>query len=119
MRTLLQPYFLFFTLIASTIYLFQITYTKTPSFINNFTNDLICLPLVLTICLFVVRLIKKDSNIVLNTYEIVSVFLLYSILFEVVFPVLYLRYTSDIWDVFMYFIGSIIFYIFWNKPLNK
>jgi len=119
MKTLLQPYFLILISLSSTIYLFQVTSVIIPSIINNFFNDLVCLPLVLTICLFVVRSLLKNPFYILNKYEITSVFLLYSILFEFILPKFNDRYTSDYWDILMYFTGSLIFYLFWNKPLNN
>lgn len=118
MKTLLQPYFLILLSLSSTVYLFQITSTKIPQVVNNYFNDLVCLPIVLTICLCSVRIIKRNNIIALNSYEVVSVFILYSILFELVFPTFLERYTCDYWDILMYFLGSCIFYILWNKPIT-
>jgi hypothetical protein len=118
MKTILQPYFITITCMAATVYLFQIAAVPIPPLVNNYLNDLLCLPIVLTICLTVIRIIKVEKSFTLSNFEILSMFILYSILFEIIFPRNYPRYTADIWDVILYGIGAICFRIFWNKPLK-
>lgn len=118
MKSLLQPYFIIITCMAATVYLFQITAVPIPPLVNNYLNDLLCLPIVLTICLVIARIIKQEKSLTLSNFEIFSLFMLYSILFEIIFPRYYPRYTADFWDVILYGFGVICFRIFWNKPLK-
>ncbi|WP_156101207.1 hypothetical protein [Salegentibacter sp. Hel_I_6] len=74
------------------------------------------MPIVLSICLFAVQYLKKDKNIRLNLITVFSVFLMYTIYFEVVLPPLHWRYTADIFDVFLYLIGSGLFYLLQKLP---
>ncbi|MFN4198523.1 MAG: hypothetical protein ACK4FS_05800, partial [Flavobacterium sp.] len=99
MKSLLQPYFIIITCMAASVYLFQITGVPIPPLVNNYFNDLLCLPIVLTICLAVIRILKEDKSLTLTNFEILSMFILYSVLFEIIFPRSHPRYTADIWDV--------------------
>lgn len=81
-----------------------------PRWIRFYVNDFLCMPIVLTICFEVVHLIKRDSNIRLSLFSILSLTVLYSLYFEVYLPKVTLRYTADILDVLMYLSGSLLFY---------
>lgn len=81
-----------------------------PRWIRFYVNDFICMPIVLTICLKAVHLLKKDTVIRLSLFPILSLTLIYSIYFEMYLPTVEPRYTADILDVLMYFSGSLLFY---------
>ncbi|SFF74015.1 hypothetical protein SAMN04488033_10740 [Salegentibacter agarivorans] len=68
------------------------------------------MPIVLSICLYTVQLLKKDKTLRLNLITVLSVFVMYAIYFEVILPPLHWRYTADIIDVLLYLIGSFLFY---------
>lgn len=87
-----------------------------PGFIRFHLADLLCRPVVLSICLIAVRIIKNDPNIRLSAYSIFSLFVFYSVYFELLMPEIHQRYTADPLDVLMYFFGSLIFYIVQKEP---
>lgn len=78
-------------------------------------NDFLTIPIVATICLHGVWLLKKDYTIRLNIFTISSLVVLYSIAFEYYLPQQSYRYTGDIWDVVCYFLGGIVFYFLQKK----
>lgn len=80
------------------------------NWIFHYLNDFLTIPIVATICLHGVWLLKKDYTIRLNIFTILSLVVLYSIAFEYYLPKQSYRYTGDIWDVVCYFLGGIVFY---------
>lgn len=81
-----------------------------PSWLKNYLNDLLCMPIILTICLIGVRFIKKDKTIRISLFSALSLATFYSLYFEVILPLIMERYTADIYDVFLYFSGALLFY---------
>lgn len=81
-----------------------------PNWVFNHLNDFLAIPIVATICLHGVWLIKKDNTIRLNIFTVLSLVALYSIVFEYYLPKQSYRYTGDIWDVVCYSLGGLVFY---------
>lgn len=81
-----------------------------PNWIFNHLNDFLVIPIVATLCLHGVWIIKKDKSIRLDLFSIISLVLLFSILFEFYLPQKSHRYTADFWDVCCYFLGGVTFY---------
>ena len=81
-----------------------------PKWIFHHLNDFLAIPIVATVCLHGVWIIKKDKNIRLNIFTILSLIALFSFVFEYYLPQQSYRYTGDIWDVVCYFMGGVIFY---------
>ena len=82
-----------------------------PDWIFHHLNDFLALPIVATLCLHGVWLIKKDKTIRLNAFTILSLVALFSFVFEYYLPKQDYRYTGDVWDVVCYGLGGLIFYI--------
>lgn len=80
------------------------------SWVFHHLNDFLTIPIVATLCLWGVWLVKKDFGIRLNIFTILSLVALFSIFFEYYLPQQSHRYTSDIWDVVCYFLGGFIFW---------
>ncbi|WP_146035384.1 hypothetical protein [Salegentibacter mishustinae] len=72
--------------------------------------------MVLSICLYAIQFFKKDKTLRLNLFTVLSVFAMYAIYFELILPPLHWRYTADIIDVFLYLIGSFLFYFLQKLP---
>lgn len=104
-----------FSIIFAALQLAYFLNYPVPPILNNYLADLLCMPIVLSICLFCVQAIKKDRNLKLPAFSIFSLFILYSIYFEVILPPLHERYTADYIDVIIYFLGSLIFYFLQKK----
>ena len=81
----------------------------TNSFLANHFSDLICMPVVLIICLEMVRFVKRKKTIYLHLIHVFGLCLFYAIFFEWYLPLTSSRYTADYRDVLMYFIGGLLF----------
>jgi hypothetical protein len=74
-------------------------------------NDFLTIPIVATVCLQGVWLVKKDYSIRITFFTIFSLVILFSVAFEYYLPKQSDRYIADIWDVVCYLLGGIIFYL--------
>ncbi|HZH70529.1 MAG TPA: hypothetical protein VFD80_08775, partial [Flavobacteriaceae bacterium] len=90
-----QPYFIFFFGIFLVIYTLQKFQISIPLWINNYVNDFLCMPVVLSICLAAIRTLKKDNKLLLPLSAIVSLTVFYAIYFEYYLPKVNPRYTAD------------------------
>lgn len=81
-----------------------------PAFCSFYLNDLLCMPVVLCICLFLIRKISKRKTLKISLFSAFSLAALYSVYFEIYLPEITLRYTSDIVDVLLYFTGALLFW---------
>lgn len=82
-----------------------------PTFFSSYLNDLLCMPVVLSICLFLIRKISKKKELKISLFSAFSLAALYSVYFEVYLPEVTIRYTSDVIDVLLYFSGALIFWL--------
>ncbi|MFC6997551.1 hypothetical protein [Rufibacter roseus] len=85
-----------------------------PLVVQHFLDDLLCLPLVLTVTLFVMRFFY-GTQVRFSVYQVAFVVVYVSVLFEVVLPQYMERYTGDVVDVVLYAVGGWIYYRFLNK----
>jgi len=105
-------------LIALTIYSMQRLNLPLPRFVNNYVNDLLCLPLVLGGITFAIRRLKKDKLFRLPLLFVLFIAAYYSVYFEYYLPQVNPRYTGDFIDVGLYFLGGIAFFLFDKKIKN-
>jgi hypothetical protein len=98
------------SLIALSIYVMQRSGFQLPSLINNYVNDLLCLPLTLGVITYIIRDFKKDNSFELSIGFIVLLTGYYSFYFEYYLPQFNSRYTADFIDVVLYFIGGFAFF---------
>lgn len=96
--------------ISIVIYMLQYYSHKLNDLINNYANDFISIILVLKITHLVIYALFKISITKYPKY-IVFVWIYFSFLFECIIPIYNVRYTSDIFDVGIYLIGTIFFLI--------
>jgi hypothetical protein len=97
-------------LLGLLIYLFQCFDIYLPKIINSYLNDFLVIPIVLFISLMILRWTRNNPKFTLSLSIILYVCLMYSILFEFVFPKYLARYTKDFVDVILYFASGILFY---------
>ncbi|MFA9189384.1 hypothetical protein [Flavobacterium magnesitis] len=102
------------SVIALSIYVMQKQNIALPPLINNYVNDLLCLPLVLGAITFMIRCLKKDNSFMLPMRIILCMAAFYSFYFEYYLPELNPRYTADWIDVLLYFTGALAFYFVEN-----
>lgn len=114
MRILCNRYFLTLLLFGLLIYVSQKTGVVLPSFIRNYFNDLLILPIVLWIVLAFIREIKgKEFSV--SWVVAIALATYYSLFFEWYLPQFHSRYTADVYDVFCYFFGAFTFLLFQSK----
>lgn len=85
-----------------------------PRWVAHYLNDFLCMPIVLFIGRFVVRILKSDKQLNLPVIPILSLTCFYALYFEAYLPGINARYTADPMDVLMYFMGAAFFYLMEN-----
>ncbi|MEG9328079.1 hypothetical protein V6B16_09045 [Salinimicrobium catena] len=117
MRNVNYLFITFSTLFIAGEIFSYLTFTQ-PWWIRNYLNDLLCMPVVLGICLHLVRFMKNDRTIRISLFTTISLAVFYSLYFEIILPPITERYTADVFDVLLYFTGALLFY-FMQKPAPK
>lgn len=85
-------------------------------FLYSYLDDFLCPFIVLGFTLaFQQQLTYRNPNYTFGIGHLVVFILVYSILFEGVFPKDDNRHFSDAWDILAYSIGGILFYLTGNK----
>ena len=110
MKKTLLYYFYFSLLTGTSVYFLQYFSVPLPRVIRFYLNDFLIIPIVLFICLQVLKWSKNDKNYTISLSLILYLCFLYSILFEFIFPKYLARYTKDFIDVVLYFASGILFY---------
>ena len=113
MKTLTNQIFLI-ALAVFAIYHFVPVQPYLPVF-QYYLDDLLCLPLILTLILFVHRTfrISSESFILPRSHILISLTLLAGV-FEIFLPRITLGFTADLYDVIAYGSGAAIFDLFIN-----
>ena len=86
-----------------------------PEAIDAYATDLLCLPLVLGCSVIFLRKIFKDYSLFLSPAMILVAFVAFSIVFEWILPLKSDFYVADFWDVVMYALGGLVFYLLQKK----
>lgn len=124
MKLLVKPYFLLLSIVYLITRYLKSTNLELPIFIKNHLTDLLCMPIILTLCLVFVRIVKRIPNYVLTPFMIFSMTAFYAVLFEYIAPKSNPNQTGDWIDVLMYGIGGIGYWLVQrrfieNKVLEK
>jgi hypothetical protein len=111
-----------FFLLASSAYLvnrFLLTCLELPQYKIPYLNDVLCLPVTLTLALFLQQQIfPGTARQRLNPAQIIFTFLYFTFFFEGILPAQADRYTRDWLDVVAYAAGGLVFY-YWGNPKSK
>jgi|SRR5690606_20600264 len=84
--------------------------------IDSYLDPLLCMPLFLSALLLQRRILfYKNESYILPKFHIFVAFIFVSIWAELIFPYFNKGFTADFWDIVLYLIGCIYFYIFLNK----
>ncbi|MCL7754710.1 hypothetical protein MPF13_13150 [Polaribacter sp. Z022] len=117
MKKHLLYYFLFSLITGSFIYFSSFLNIQLPRILRHYANDFLIIPIVLYICLQVLKWSKNNKNYTLSLPIILYLCFLYSLLFEFIFPKYLARYTKDFIDIFLYFASGFLF--FYLQKLKK
>lgn len=115
MKIVKHPIFILLIVVASVVYLAKLFDLKLPNFISFYLNDLLCMPIVFSLCLEAIRALKKDNSLYVPIGAIVVVTLYYVFHFEWLLPKFHARYTADVIDVELYVIGAFLFFRFQKR----
>jgi len=114
----LSPYFWFSFLLFSANQLLE-RFHKIP-LLYSYLDDLLAPGIVLGFALFFFqKVFPADPSFVLDIRLLIAFVLVYSILFEFVFPWTDARHTADYWDIVAYSVGTITFHFWGNRPLSE
>lgn len=112
MKIIKHPVFILLIILASVVYFAKLFDLYLPNFISFYLNDLLCMPIILSICLAAIRKLKKDNTLYVPIRVIIVVTLYYIFHFEWLLPKFHPRYTADFIDIGFYIIGAFLFYRF-------
>lgn len=118
MRILKHGLFIGMLLIGVVIYILQQVGISLPSFVNNYVNDLLAVPLTAWLTLAILKQ-WKGYTFVLTPLMIIAIVLYFSIYFEWYLPQHNPRYTSDVMDILCYITGGIAFYFIQRKCIQS
>tara|TARA_Y100000589_G_C26964539_1_gene552057 strand:- start:416 stop:808 length:393 start_codon:yes stop_codon:yes gene_type:complete len=79
------------------------------SFLNHYLADLICMPIIFYLVGEIFRILKINS--ILSLPKIIFGVVYFSFIFEFLLPQFSNRYTRDWYDVLMYCIGGLFYYV--------
>jgi len=89
-----------------------------PIWFNYYADDLLFLPVALSLALWIQQK-YVNQQFKFSIIQIIFTWLACSILFEGIYPALFLDYIQDPLDVLAYGIGAVIFSLFLNQGAVK
>jgi hypothetical protein len=89
----------------------KVTGALSNGFFRNYLNDLLCIPIVLYLTTWLLRIIYRNVLIQLDTAKIVVAVITFSICFEWIAPNYHTVHTGDWIDVLCYSFGGVVFKI--------
>lgn len=99
---------------------FILSFMELNKYIIPYLNDVLCMPIMLSLALFFQqKVVYKSAAYSLNKVQVVFTIIYVTIVFEGVLPILYERYTRDIWDILAYMAGGAFFYFFMNPKASR
>lgn len=111
MRVVKNPYFVIACLIFWMNQLLEKVFGIFLPWVHEYLDDLLAMPVVLGITLQVFQWIHpKKEKFRFSKTQVAVGWIYFSFLFEFLLPKYSERYTADVWDVFAYGIGAVVFY---------
>jgi len=87
-----------------------------PGWVRSYGDDLLCLPLVLSVVLTVHRLYHGSGRFTLLGFHGLLAVVLFGVLFEGILPLTGVRAVADPLDILMYLAGFLVFQVGLNQP---
>jgi hypothetical protein len=110
MKIFINPYFIVCITTYTSGNFIEYLGLSLPYIVRNYYADILCLPIVLTSVLFILRTLRNIPKFILNKSMIFFAWLYLSVLFEFILPGYSKKYTQDYLDIAMYSIGALLFY---------
>jgi hypothetical protein len=117
MHTLRHPVFL----VCVALFLINQALEQAGVFIPllfSYLDDLLAMPIVLTIVLAAERVYFRKENFVLPLGWVVGAVAAFSVFFELMLPPFSQKHTADWLDVVAYTLGAVVFHFTINRPLS-
>ena len=84
--------------------------------VQGYLGDFLLIPVAIPMFLTAAKLLKqRKSDIAPTSIEVFVPTVIWSILFELVFPRFFTWTIADPWDAFAYFAGAIMAFCIWHK----
>jgi len=80
-------------------------------FIDSYLDPFLAMPILLFILDWEMEIFRTRPQ--LRKSELIASFIIFSVIFEWLFPFLSADFTGDIWDIVAYFLGSLLYY--WTR----
>ena len=111
MKLVLKPYFILSVALYLLIRILRLFEIHIPEILNSHLTDFLFMPILLTVSLIGVRVIKRNKliNLTIGMIFVSTVFV--SFMFEIFMPSRSSLFIKDYWDVVAYIIGALFFYI--------
>lgn len=117
MKTIKHPFFIVIYAIYLSYYIIKQTDLSVPVFVSSYLADLLCIIIVNTFALWLIRKIKNLPHYEFSIGTVSLSVLLFSVYFEVVLPQVNSYHVADVWDVLCYLISGFV-YLFWRKTIS-
>jgi hypothetical protein len=87
-------------------------------FIDNYLDPILAMPILLFIFDWELEFFRNRPK--LNMSEIMASFIIFSVIFEGLFPYFSAKFTKDYWDVFAYLLGTTLYFLVReNEEMSK
>ena len=90
-----------------------------PAWVRGYADDLLCLPLVLSVALAARRKVGKPGSSLLPLSHGIVAVILFGLIFEVVLPRFKTAAVADPWDIVMYLAGFLVFQFGLNRSARS
>lgn len=115
MSILKHPVFYISMLLGIALYIAGKLQLPLPHWLFFYGNDFLCMPIVLSLCLAALRLIKTTENLYVPMRVVLALTIYFALFFEWFMPQISERYTRDFRDVVLYFAGATLFFVLQKK----
>ncbi|MFK7832948.1 MAG: hypothetical protein AB8B52_06710 [Winogradskyella sp.] len=110
MTILKHPIVIVSVFLASILYTANRLELPLPNWVYFYVNDFLCMPIVLSLCLASLRLIKKTETLYVPLSVVLALTLYFALFFEILIPQINARYTFDVIDIVLYILGALLFF---------
>lgn len=116
-----MPKFLYLSVVCILLFLMHQYVQKvlliSLPFVDSYLDDVLCVPIFLSVLLLERRFLLKNPNYTFSIFEIGVYVLVMGCVFEFGFPRWSAAFTQDYWDFLAYGVGGVLFY--WSTLKSK